>query len=95
MFHPFGEFDEWYLKEYECQEEGSDYSKDDCQQKLMQKCAEEEGDELCDWFGGFPADDEFEIEVSIEKEMHWFVPFAIELFEVVGVPPVFVELPVV
>lgn len=30
MFHPFGEFDEGYLKEYECQEEGSDYSKDDC-----------------------------------------------------------------
>lgn len=59
----------------------------------MQTRTEEEGAGLREDLALAPAHYALQVDVSVQEEMHWLVPFPVELLEGEGVPPVLVELP--
>ena len=46
----------------------------------MEKGTENKGRDLSHYFRLFVSDDQFEVDVSVEKQMNRFIPLAIELF---------------
>ena len=61
----------------------------------MKKGAEQESRDLGHRFALFVFYHEFEVDVAVEEEMNWFVPFTVELLVSVTIPPVLVKLSVV
>ena len=80
MLHRSGNFDERDLENDEGEEYRFDCSENDGQKKFVQEGAEQESNNLSNHFAFFPSDYYFQVYVSVEKQVHRFIPFSIELF---------------